>query len=658
MNKKSKQIVFLLFFAVLFLNVQPGAGTGFEFLKVINENNSENLKYNEPFEIYYSTDDDIGGSHGVQVLIYKNSFDPPEKIEMKKENGTWTAVFVVTDTTIKSVLVAFQALDESGEPIPDKIDNNYGSYLEYLICNKEGNPVKGAFLSSAMFHTGSDGLRREDLDLALSAIKEEISLYPDNYVVFRLKYSILLKKHQYSSNVREVVGVELDSLLQVNPNNNEILQMAAGSFRMIGEIDKAEQIEKRIIDLNPRSDRAAYENLQDILEIKDSSNKLIKLESFLEEYPDSRFEEFVFSNITSTVIDLDDVEKIMQTGDKLLKIAETPSGAGSLAGIAGVFSEKNIHLDRAVRYAEKALSLTESFRYGYRPSGLSDMEWQEHISRTKARYQDVLGWALFVTGRIEDGIIHLKEAVETLPQSSTCYHYAKILSEIDPDFYYGFISENGEEPAVDSIYLRRGNPAELAMIYFARASAFGGRIGEAAYNDLNFYCQETGKDSNLINSLIEEQKEWVENDFKRRILSRKISRPAPIFELEYVQEHDWVNLESQQSNVIVICFWATWSRSSTKMLESLVDLAEVYGEDVLFLTIATDDDDEIIRKYVDRFQYPLPVLVNDGTDSEYDVQGVPVVFVLDENRNINFEHKGYRENIIEVLAVELEDLIK
>jgi hypothetical protein len=53
----------------------------------------------------------------------------------------------------------------------------------------------------------------------------------------------------------------------------------------------------------------------------------------------------------------------------------------------------------------------------------------------------------------------------------------------------------------------------------------------------------------------------------------------------------------------------------------------------------------------------MTVLLNENLEKLYGLQGVPVLFVIDQDGNIHFEHKGYRPDILQVLDVELRDLL-
>ncbi len=645
-----KKILVYLSVFIVFFSMHIYKGNCQDFDLVIKESN---LHYNEEYIIIYGQDCKLYDSTQVAVLVYKDFLKPPERVEMEKIVGEWKVGYVLSDTSVKMILIAFQALDDSGKPIPENIDTNNRQYWSMRVFNKNGDPVRGANMAEALSYTGLGDLREIDLDLALEYLEKELSLYPDNYSALKLKYSILFRRYEYSSYIRGKIDSEVMNLLDEKPNSKERLNFAYEIYKMIGNSDKVKEIEKRIIALDPKGERAAAQRLSKIMNIEESGIRLDSLEIFLQEFLNSRFTEFVLSGITTAAIELDDTEKMKKIGDILLKKASQPTGAGSLAGIAGIFTEKKEDVKRAVIYAEKAVDLAESFGEKSPPPEISLEEWKYHNQRLIARYQDVLGWALCKYGKLMEGIRYLEKAALIMPQSSTYFHYGKALLMQEG----GGIDFEIQEPDTgkESIIVTHG--LGKAMEYLAGATVFGGEKGEEAYDLLHSMWIKAGKDTTLLKIFIEKQRNRIEKEFKQRILSKRDIKPAPDFDLEDIKG-DWVRLSDQKGTVMVLGFWATWSKSSLKMLNLLVELADIYGDSVLFITISTDFDWRRAEDFVRKTHFPLPVLFNDDTDKQYGMYGVPAVVVIDKELNIHFEHKGYSENIMEVLAIEIESLLK
>ncbi|MEJ2629196.1 MAG: hypothetical protein P8078_11640, partial [bacterium] len=386
-----------------------------------------NLHYNQEYVIAYGPDAELSDSSRMAVLVYRDLLQPPQRIEMGKIENEWRAAYVLSDTSVKMILLAFQTLDDSGRPLPESIDNNGGEYWSIRVCDEYDVPVRGANMAVALSYTGWGDLRETDADSALDYLYEELTLYPNNYAALKMKYSLLLRQFEYSAEIRQEIDEEVMSYIYEEPENEERLNFALEAYRMIGNAEKAQEIEEKIIDLDPKGDQAAAQRLSAIMKIEEVAVRLDSLENFLQEFSGSRFTEYVLSGITTAAIELGDYERMKKVGDTLLKTANQPAGAASLAGIAGVFTEKGKNLKRAVLYAKKAVELAQSFDQKIAPPEISEEDWEEYNQRLEARYQDVLGWALYQYGEPREGITYLEQAAEIMPQSSTYFHYGKAL---------------------------------------------------------------------------------------------------------------------------------------------------------------------------------------------------------------------------------------
>jgi tetratricopeptide (TPR) repeat protein len=592
------------------------------------------LRYDEPFTIQYSPTSRLPGSlqdpYKMTLLIYKDLLNPPEEVEMVKKDNTWQATITISDTSIKMFMYAFRAETVMDIRAKGNIDTNDGNYWDILLHDAARVTVQGAHQARAVSYTGMGGLRKENLELAHDEISSEIALYRKNYSARNLLYSILLRQYEYSDDVRSNIEKDIYSLLNKYPQDASVMKFAVNGYRMIGETEKAEDIENRIIQKDPKSDQAAMRIFSGIMEIEEADLRAEQLETFLTEYPNTRASEFALTCLASAVIDLNDSHRMIQVGDKILESSTSLSGASALAGIAGILAEEKFELKRATIYAQKAISLIQSTALSSRPSEISVEEWTNRIRTTIARYQDILGWALVQQNRLEEGLSELQKAVHGTAQPGVHYHIA--------------------------VALEKSGDTEKALIHYARAVAFGGDISDMAHEAFKKLWLVSGNIENESNLFLEQQEDWLRQNYQKRILSQRSLRPAPDFELED-RSGGWIQLSDQKNNVIVLCFWASWSKSSRLLLSEIQNLADTYGQDVLFLTIATDANLSNLDRFLKDKQVELPILYNDGTDKDYGLQGVPTVFVIDAKGNIHFEHRGYKPDIKEILSIELEDLL-
>ncbi len=634
--KKIYQIAmsFSLFYIVIFhgfYSIQAKSG----FLITQKEKSQQMVHYGEPFSIQidlstFQNGGLIQSGNQLNVLIYTNLLDVPDIMEMQKKGGIWETFYTLTDTSVKMLMVAFQVEDSINQKSVLLIDKEGHLYWDLLVTNNANMPVRGAHEIRALSYTGLAGLRDEDLNLAIQETEQELKLYPENTSARSLLYTILLKKNGYSNSIRNQIKKEIDEILYKNPNDESIMNFAISGYRMIGEMDIAQSIENELIEQNPKGEQASMKAFNDIMEIQNTLNRAEQLNDFLIQFPDSPLKELVLSNLASALIELDDLTQLIEIGDQLLKVSSSPTAASGLAGIAGVLSEKQIELNRALVYVDRALSLIRSTQISEPPPEISEKEWEERYRVTEARYRDILGWIYFQQGKMESGITELERAVQGTSQPGAYYHLARVLQQ------YG--------------------KTEEAILNYARAATFEGEFGDMAYEAYSNLWHQFKPETEDMDLFLDQQKEWMENSYRDKVVSQRMIRHAPDFEL-YNLKNEWISLSDQKGSVVLLCFWATWSSSSELFLQTLEELYETLGQEILFLTIAVDMEQLDVRDYVIQHRITLPVLFNEETDEDYQLQGVPTLFLIDKNGEIHFEHKGYRPDMDRLLKIEVEDLL-
>jgi peroxiredoxin len=562
-------------------------------------------------------------ARSVVLNLYTNLLDSPDTLFMKVLHLAWRASYTLKDTSVKAIFYDFTM--ESVDGIKSVVRPEQGLW-DAMVVDGSGRPVFGAHQSIALSYTGSNEYRPENLDRVTDELREELRLYPNNYAARTLQYSAWLKENAFSPEIKRRIALEVDSLLTIPADREAVMNFAIGVYRLLGEDDKAQVLEKSLIAQNPGGERAAMKQFSEIAKIQDAAQKLQALEMFLADFPGSRMSETALVQAAASAIEMNDTTAMIRSGDRLLKSAVTLAGANGLAGIAGVFADNRFELDRAMAYAGKALELARSAS----SSEGSDPTQKEERRNAEAQYRDVSGWVLLQRNQVTEALTELQEAVKSRLQVKTFTHYAEALE--------------------------RAGKREDAMVWFGRAAAFSGPVGDAAYEAFKNLWRTAGKDTLQTDAFLSEQAQWVEKVSRDIILAEKDDRPAPDFRLQDVRG-GWVRLNDQKGNVVLLCFWGTWSKSSQALLKSLEQLTDQYGQSILFLTVAMDQDPNTIRQFVRKERLILPVLLNEGQERLYKLEGVPMVFLIDRDGNIRFSHKGYRRDINSILSVELENLL-
>lgn len=110
---------------------------------------------------------------------------------------------------------------------------------------------------------------------------------------------------------------------------------------------------------------------------------------------------------------------------------------------------------------------------------------------------------------------------------------------------------------------------------------------------------------------------------------------APDFAL---QEVATPNLSNLKGKVVLLNFWATWCRPCLKKMKDMKPIQEELGNNVTFVHIAFDKNQEHWESFIDKHGYDgihllAPAGINSEIAQKYDVKALPQYFIIDKNGN-------------------------
>lgn len=106
------------------------------------------------------------------------------------------------------------------------------------------------------------------------------------------------------------------------------------------------------------------------------------------------------------------------------------------------------------------------------------------------------------------------------------------------------------------------------------------------------------------------------------------------------------HLEDLRGRVVVINFWATWCgpcRSEMPALERAWQRLRLH--DVELLAVATQDDPQMLRRFLQRNPVTFPVLLDESGKAarEWPFSGIPATFVIDGRGRMVYRALGARD---------------
>jgi peroxiredoxin len=134
--------------------------------------------------------------------------------------------------------------------------------------------------------------------------------------------------------------------------------------------------------------------------------------------------------------------------------------------------------------------------------------------------------------------------------------------------------------------------------------------------------------------------------------------PGPSFRLASLDGRTVSSEELRGKGKLVVSFWASWCgpcREELPALAALYRKTHQAEDGYELVAISEDTVTADAQGAAARLKLPFPVLLDPSgaTLASYGVQGIPALFVIDENGAVKQVHVGYRAGLEIVLAHEL-----
>jgi peroxiredoxin len=140
--------------------------------------------------------------------------------------------------------------------------------------------------------------------------------------------------------------------------------------------------------------------------------------------------------------------------------------------------------------------------------------------------------------------------------------------------------------------------------------------------------------------------------------SELVNKPAPDFSLLSLDNRTVSLADYRGKKKIVLVFWASWCgpcRMELPLLRAFYERTHKTGSDFEFLAVSLDRDRESAATYAAEVTIPFPVLLDlsETAASAYQVQGIPLLFVIDQSGKVASAHVGVEPALDLMLAAAL-----
>lgn len=574
--------------------------------------------------IYYPTDENINDNNVfARVYFFSNDLPEVEEVEMSESGSVYSASVEVKENA-KAAFVLFKFGDES--------DNNDGKGYVIKFADENGEIYKDAdvAINLAKSYWGNDLLELDiDYQEAVKNVNQAFynksadkALYTKAYFQINSKADPEYSDLFIEDEVRRIMRKD-------DPSVEELDASLYAIERYNLKIDKA-PIEAKLYEKDPKHTYFARKDAIEVAGIKNEEAQQKQIEVYLEKYDSKEDVEFLHGQIANSYYRNNEIEKF----DSYIEKHPNAASSEMLNSVAWTLAEKDEQLDKAQKYAEKAIELTEKeiVEMKDKPSYRAPSSYKSMKTKSLGNIYDTYAYILELQEKNDEALAAYKKSNEYLegenPEINERYIGMLVKTENYKDAYN-----------LASDYIKKGLSTEKMVEHLEEA-----------------YPHVKGSDDGFdmyVDQLFSEADANIKKDLKDKIMNE----PAPEFTLKDLDGNE-VSLNDFKGQTVVVDFWATWCGPCIQSFPGMQQAVDKY-DDVKFLFVNTWENFETVEekkdnaeKFVESNDYDFHVLI-DGDDkviAKYGVSGIPTKFIIDKNGNIRFKSVGFSGNNNELIS--------
>ncbi|MBZ0200392.1 MAG: redoxin domain-containing protein [Ignavibacteriaceae bacterium] len=557
----------------------------------------------------------------ITVYVYSFASDllSTQSIEMKKEEGRWTAEFTPDE---KSLGVSVKFINS------ETVVNNKGAGYFIGICDETGNVLPGykAGIANAVNNWGVYYLDLDrDMEKAINLFEEDFAANPSIKNEFLGAYLPVVNRVRVQEK-DSIITAALEEFAKTSNDDEKDLTLLLTGYGVVKNQEKGEVYKAKLEEKYPQCDFLANIKVGEIYNEKDLTKKEELLKTFVETFPTSKMLSTAFTlyiNALRSAGEFNKAKDFITVHKNEIQPYTFYSLADKMFDAENLdFAAIKVITELGVEKSKKELeNPTEE-----QPNYQSKSDWEKDRKYLLGLNLYAFGKALFKEGAKDEAKDVLEDAVEYTAN---------------------------EEADVNELYaqtlLETGNADEAITIL---SSVIKDGKGNDTIKELlkKSYVQEKGSDKGLdtyLNELDQAAKEKITAALKKQMKND----PAPEFTLTDT-EGKTVSLADYKGKIVILDFWATWCGPCKSSFPGMQKAINKYADDdnVKFLFVNTwervDNKLKNAQDFITENKYTFRVLMDETNEviTKYKVSGIPTKFIIGKDGNIKFIAVGFSGN--------------
>jgi thiol-disulfide isomerase/thioredoxin len=353
------------------------------------------------------------------------------------------------------------------------------------------------------------------------------------------------------------------------------------------------------------------------------------LEAFLKENPDSRQRPQVYRALVEACLKLRDNARAAAYAERIVALSPDDISMTILTIQLLERTGDEAALRRATNYATRVLEFVERGSPGEKSPKISPEEWAIEKKRDRTSVLTMRGRLEL---KLEDTAAAQKDfeaSYEILPSSAAAEKLGEI-AEMKKDL----------KGAIEQ-YARAFSLAD-ATNEIAGRREIRQKLGNA-------WRLTHGSDAGLGEYLLLTYDEVSQASISGKPKKNADAREPSDFMLRKAPEGTAFPLKDMKGKILVLNFWATWCRPCHALEPLFARVAADFqpNADVLFLAANCDEDETLVKGYLDEDKPRTPVVFADGLDRFFSVNSFPTVMVIDRAGRIAYRSDGFEPDTFE-----------